>query len=196
MLSVSRITNRISALLIEQQAYDRARNYVHFDRLWWHPAALTECADLLTEYLRSWLQNRERISSDPMQLVILSPDTVRSNFGMIPISVLVAAQLGCRFAVWKEYADARYGTPAIVGPTDIGPLDCIVLQDVISRGHTLLRMAQSLRGTTWHLRLYLGAVLNNAEGEEPVRRTIEDAKEMGNHELEFAYVTSTQQLRA
>jgi phosphoribosylpyrophosphate synthetase len=188
------IRDRLMSLLQDAGAFDRQQKYVYFDRVWHHPDRLRDCAELVHQYVLGLIrQMSDRVPSDRSKLVILSPDSVRSDFGIIPVSVLVADRLGCRFAVWKELADIKWGTSAIIG-TDSHGLVCIVLQDVVRRGSTALRMAQAMKALEWEFLVYVAAVLNNRNEDRDAMAIAEQINSILGQRPEFRYILSTQQL--
>jgi phosphoribosylpyrophosphate synthetase len=182
---------QLKGLLLDSGAYNADKHFVYFDRIWHHPARLSTCAELIYQFLLE--QVHPHIPADRSQLVLLSPDAIRSNFGIIPVSVLVAAKLGCRFAVWKEMANLNWGTSAIMG-SDVPDLYCIALQDVVSRGHTAVRMAQSIKSRGWQFPLYFCAVLNNRDGPELVRRNLSKIEPILGQVPQFHYILSASDL--
>lgn len=158
-MAINEISQKFKDLLLDVGVYNKERRYVEFDRVWYEPKTLEYCADLVCDYLKA-IQEETEFPKDPTNIVLLSSDALRSDFGMLPISSVVANRLGYRFAVWKEMADIKWGTSSIMGTTLPG-LFCIVLQDVVSRGHTSIRIAQSMKSLDWKFAFYIAAVLNN-----------------------------------
>lgn len=190
------ISDRLKMLLRDADVFDKDENYVYFDRVWHRPDRLRDCAELVYQYLLGLIGGfGNRIPSDMFKVVILSPDSVRSNFGIIPVSVLVADKLGCRVAVWKELADIRWGTSAIMGSVDIRDLTCIALQDVVRRGSTALRMAKTMKELGWSFSLYVAAVLHNESEDRDVIARMEQVESILGERPEFRYIVSAKELK-
>jgi hypothetical protein len=175
------IKERLISLLIETQVYDSKLNYVNLDRVWINSIdSAQHCARLLADYIK-------RISVpgvilplgvDISSLVLLSPDTIRKNYGILPITILAASLLNCQFAVWKESTDFAIGSPRIHGPLET-PLNCVIVQDVIDRGVAIRRMIESLKRVKWTLKAMVCFIhrvhpSESIQSQEAIIRVIEE----------------------
>jgi hypothetical protein len=184
----------LARLITTHDAFDRSRRYVHFDRLWHSHDALDDASDCVYRYLTDLAgQLPESVLGDRGRLVLLSPDTARSSLGIIPVSVLVASRMGCRFAVWKEIADIRWASPALLGSTDAG-LVCFVLQDVVSSGRTAVRIAKSIKQLGWSFPLYVAAVYNNTDEDTGPEAVLQNIEPVLGHVPAFKYILSAREL--
>ncbi len=185
---------QLKRLLIESGAFEAAKDYVAFDQVWHDPLLLTTCADLVYQHFVELVErHRENIPVDKSRLVLLVPDAIRSNFGIMPVGVLVASRFGCRFAIWKEMADISWGTSAIMG-SELPDLHCIVLQDVVSRAHTAIRIAQSLKMRKWCFDMYVAVILNNKDEAEPALNNLKKIEQILGYKPEFDFMLSARHL--
>ena len=180
-------------LLKETNAYDDKRRFVNFDHLWYEPKNLKTSTDLIYNFI--WREFQHLIPEDRLRLVILSPDHVKSDFGIIPISVLVAHRIGCRFGVWKEFASIKWGTSAIIG-TKEPDLVCIVLQHVVQNGATAVRIAHAISemALDWKFQAFVAAVFKPEEGEN-LKDSLAEVANLLHFKPEFKYVVSTNDLK-
>jgi hypothetical protein len=188
------LAKNLKTLLTQANAVDVETNYVHFDRVWQKPNNLKYCADLVYLYLIELNKEFDNLLlEDKSSLVIISPDSVGTNLGIIPVSFLVANKIGCHVAVWKELADIRWGTSAVIGPSN-PDLICITLQDVVRHGTTALKIANSIKDLKWKFVLYLAAVLNHEEGDLAVKTTLIKVGEILEEIPKFRYILSRDDL--
>ena len=148
------LQGRFLDLCREVQVLDKRKQWVSLDRLWWEVEHRTHFAALTTEYLRLLLGSRP-----PETTVIVCPDTISSSFGVTPAVFIAAHALGCPVAVWQEVGDLAGHRPAMIG-TSRRRLDCLVVQDVIRHGITILKMLNALAHREWSLVAYACFVLN------------------------------------
>ena len=189
-MSDNEIAEKLRKLLLDVGAYNKEKHYVEFDRVWYEPKTLNYCADLICEYIRTI---QDQFPKETSNIILLSSDDLRSDFGIIPVSSVVANKLDYRFAVWKEMADIKWGTSSIMGNTTPG-LFCIVLQDVVSRGHTSIRIAQSMKTLDWKFAFYITVVLNNKHDGYSVDTTMDKISPILGTRPNFRYIVSASDL--
>jgi len=166
--------NELKSIIHKSGALNKKEKYIYFDRVWHEINNLSKWANITHKYLEEQIEElNNNFNCDISNLVILSPDTVRASYGIIPVSVIVSNLLGCRFAIWKEFADIKLGTSGIYGTNQEG-LTCIALQDVVRRGGTLTRMAFAVKKRKWNLALYISAIFNNEFGEKFVNNSLKE----------------------
>ena len=191
------ISDNLRLLIHEANAFDKAGHYINFDHIWQDPHKLKLCAEIIGQHLQLLVNDIVAGGINKSNLVLLTPDNIGGSLGILPISFLVAEKLELNIAVWKEYADVRWGTSAILGYREANAV-CILLQDVVDQGTTAIRVAQSIKELTWKFPVYSSVVLNSENekkgvmqsldkvslilGERPVFRNIISIKELVDRE--------------
>lgn len=157
--------------------------WVSLDRLWWEVGQRERFSELTVEYLRFLLG-----AYSPEQVIVVSPDTVSSSFGATPAVFLAAGKLGYRVAVWQELGDFAALSPIMIG-SRCTRLKCLVLQDVIRYGTTILKMRRSLAERRWDVISYACFVLNcpNVSRLEATQR---EYSERAGRELQIQYLAT------
>ncbi|MBU0973881.1 MAG: phosphoribosyltransferase [Proteobacteria bacterium] len=129
-------------------------NNINLDKLWINTKTKEKYAEIVEEYIRLLAQNSGKIED----IVIVTPDTISQNYGATPIVFLVAEKLGCKVAIWQEMGDFVNRRSWLIG--DIKPRKkCIIVQDVVRSGITVLKIMRSFQKLEWQLIKYAALVL-------------------------------------
>jgi hypothetical protein len=168
-----------------------SRPWLSLDRLWVEVNTRTALARVITEYLR-WVVNTMCPASGLESIVLVSPDTVSSAFGITPVLFIAADRLGVRAAVWQEQGDLVSNKPLLIG-SEARDLDCVVVQDVIRHGVTILKMRDSLEQRGWVLRAHVGLVLNCWEPAR-LQWTKDEFRRVTGNDLPLQYLLSVTEL--
>jgi hypothetical protein len=152
-------------------AIDLETGFIDIDNIWVSPKYRKDLISVIEMSLSLSIS-----SFTPARTILLSPDNLRRPFGLIPVVAYVAETLGAYMGVWKEAADFTTGLSKLYGPTGM-PLDCFILQDVISTGGTLLKMAPTLKKSEWNLKAYICLVLARPFSER-IKENLEQLRTM------------------
>lgn len=156
---LSEAAAELTLLISEFSAFDKPRRHVAFDRLWSAPDGLRQLALILERFISVVLPGL-----DPQRAVLLAPDTLSFTYGIAPAACIVADRLGLRFALWKEFGDVAWGRPLVFG-TEEEDLNCVVIQDVILTGTTILKIGASLAERRWRVAAYLSLISAASPGQ-------------------------------
>ena len=167
-------------LILQYGAFDRERSWVNLDQLWHVPRAFIPYTEVVRAYVRLELGDEL-----PPDTVFLVADTLRSSFGMLPAVAVVAHQLGCSLTVWKELGDLTWGLSRFF-PEPEPDKTCVVVQDVVRWGTTVLKIAADLKEHNWYLRAYL-AMVQVSGAESQLHATIEELKKTGQTTSDFRF---------
>ena len=174
---------------------DQKTRYVRFDPVWYDPGGITQIVDMVYEVLLTVL--RDTLPDDLSRLVLLSPINTRPDLGAIPIAVLLSQRMGCRFAVWKEYADVKWGSSAIIGVTT-EQLECIVLQHVVRHGTSAARIAQIIERDElhWDFKTYLAILYNDlgTSSEQAITDSLHEVKSLLGKQPTFYHIIAASEL--
>ncbi len=182
------IEEKFRQLLDKSQALDRNKHYVDFSHIWKDPSTLSDCAGLISEFLLQLnIDNKYIHYGHVDDLVLLSPDNLGGNFGIIPVTFTVAKTLGCKIAIWKEFANIEWGTSSLIGCTEKN-LKCILLQDVVDEGTTALKIASHIKELNWNFILYYAAVLNTNNREMNIEKTMTEVGEILGKKPDFKFI--------
>ena len=165
-------------LIRQYEAFDPERRWVNLDHLWHASGAFKSYTRLLIKYVR--LVMGDSLSPD---VVILAADTSRSSFGILPAAAVAAYELGCDFTIWKELGDLTWGIPRFFPEPEPGKT-CIILQDIVRWGTTVLKVAADLEDYDWSLLAYM-AVVQVSEGEERLQATLQELIDTGRTTADF-----------
>jgi len=137
------------ALINDASAIDAETYFINFDKIWTSPNFRGKLTSILERSLLVVAPNL-----DPLKSILVSPNSLRRPFSLIPTVSCLAAKMETYSAVWKEAGEFSTGRGIFLGPTDL-PLECFVFQDVIARGTTILKMAPAIKKTAWQMRAYI-----------------------------------------
>ncbi len=166
---------------------DKKKKWIYLDRLWWNEDSRKEYANIVTNYIQLLLRNENR-----EKVLLLTPDTISTSYGASPVVFIAADRLGCPIAVWEEMGDFFRRQPLIIGTEGLGK-ECLVIQDVIKSGTTILKMMNSLKKRQWEVIGYIGLVLNCSDQIKLEATKYEYKKFMGN-ELAIEYLVNLDEL--
>lgn len=177
------------------EVFDKEKQVISFDHVWYDPNNLQECSSIIYTY---FFEQNDAISpllkKDLSRLMLISPDIIGENLGVLPLSFFIAQKIGCQVSVWKELADIKWGTSAILGDIQ-SSYDCILLQDVIHQGATALKVAHNLKGLNWNLVAYLGIILDNKNGPDNVNQTLSKIGGLFGSTPIFEYILTVNDLQ-
>lgn len=183
------IFGEASEMVIEvidrSKAMDPETCFIDFDKIWIDPAFRK---DLISAIEKSIFSLPGSIT--PSNTVLVCPDNLRKPYGLIPAIGCVANNLDTYMAVWKEGADYITGLSKLYGPKDTS-LDCIIFQDVVSSGGTILKMSSALKRTTWNIRAHIGLVRSsvNEDRIEANLKELSSIMDTSPLPIPFYYVT-------
>ena len=180
-------------LIRETGAFDKSRHLVYFDRIWHRPDKLRICADIIYQKLANIEEGLLKSGINKANLVLLTADSVEGNLGIVPMGFFIAEKLGWHMAIWKEYADVRWGTSAILGYREYNAT-CILLQDVVDQGTIAIRIAQSIKTLSWKFAVYFSAVLNSENADNGVNNSLDKASLILGERPVFHYIISADEL--
>lgn len=187
------ISDKLRVLIRQANAYDKPRHYINFDQIWQDPQTLRDCTELITHYLANLVEELIAKGTDRSKIVLLTPDSVGGALGILPIGFLAASKLDLKIAVWKEYADVRWGTSAIIGFKEHAA-SCILLQDVVDQGTTAIRVAQNINELAWKFPIYASAVLNSENDAMAVDQSLGKVSLILGEKPVFRYIISEKEL--
>jgi hypothetical protein len=172
----------------EAGVYDEETKYVALDKLWRKP-------ELFVRYVRSIVGFVRYATTDKLSkpLLLIIPENITASYGILPAGSVAAYELKCALGIWREFGDVTWGRSKYFGPP-VGQYDCVVLQDVVRYGSTILNIANTLGAQDLRILAYLAMVLNSVSNafHEPTRKEyVEEAKEP----LTFLYMASVRDLR-
>ena len=185
---LSGLRGRFVQLCRDLKVVNESKQWVHVDRLWYEVEARTSFAQIVADYVRALMG-----SCLPEETIILTPDTISSSYGVAPLVFIAAHELKCRAAVWQEVGDFARGKPLLIGP-DHRDLKCIVLQDVIRHGTTILKILPTLQPLRWDLVAYACFVMNSQYPEQ-LERTKREYRERTGCDLNLQYLVTAADLR-
>lgn len=185
------IAHSIRSLMYTASALNKSKNYVNFYRLWLNQDIADECGALIAEFIKDINSSQKYYSFDNLvNLVIISPDNIGGNLGVIPITFTVAKTIGCKkVAIWQEFADLKWGTPSLISSGETN-LDCIILQDVVDKGTVAIKIAHAIKELKWNLRLIVAVVLNPSRTGADMQKTISEIYKIIGYEPDFKYIMS------
>lgn len=188
------ISKQIQLLIKDTSAFDKGKKYVNFSHIWVEPNNLEKCAKLVIDYLQELNKDNNYFQPEEIDnLVILSPDNIGGNLGIVPVAFKIAESLGCKAAVWKEFADIKWGTSRIIG-TQKPNQKCIVLQDVVDEGTTAIKIALSIKEIKWKFILYITVVFNPEIRESKITDSLSQVGEILGEPPDFRYIVSINSL--
>jgi hypothetical protein len=171
----------------EVSVVDKSHHWVHIDRLWWEVDTRTRFSRIVAQYLRLLLENYS-----PEQTIIVTPDTISSSFGITPLVFIAGQGLGYPVAIWQEIGDFATNKSILIG-TRRSHLKCLVLQDVIRHGTTILKMLGSFTERQWDLTCYACLALN-CRHHSLLERTKQEYRERTGRELDMQYLVTADTL--
>ena len=184
-------SKKLKSLLNQAEAFNESRNYIYFDRIWGNPENIRKCAELFYEEIL--ILNKKASFIQNPNPVILSADSAGGNMGIIPVSFFVAEKLNCPATIWKELANIQWGTAAILGNPKPNQ-SCILLQDVVDHGTTIVKVAHTVKELNWKLILYLTGVINNKKGVDDVNMSLDIVENLLGERPKFHYIASIEEL--
>jgi orotate phosphoribosyltransferase-like protein len=179
--------------LQEAKTFDEKRHYVNFDYIWQKPELMEKCAEVIFEHILYLDSKHEILPKNKKGLLVICADNVDGNIGIIPISFLVAMKLNCAAAIWKEMANIELGTNEILGKK-YSKKTCILIQDVISRGTTGIKVSHGLKKNNWKFGLYISAILNNRNGDSDIKNSISRINDVLGHAPFFSFLAKAEDL--
>jgi hypothetical protein len=186
----------LKALLENLDLYDPSTHFVDFDPIWYRAERINDVVNLIEAFLYDELS--EILTPDNKNLLLISPINTRPDLGILPITVLLAERMKCSFAVWKEYADIKWGYSAIAGDKKSSYV-CIILQHVVRQGTTGVRIAHLVakEDLPWSLRAYVAVILNSVSmfGEYGVQDSLNEIEAILNHRPLFKRILSVEDLK-
>lgn len=175
-------------LINKAEAYSAEKKYVDFSAIWQNPNHLKVCAEVMCSFLLEINGNDRYFSRENLDsLVLVSPDSLGGNLGIIPATILISQYMGCKLSVWKELADIQWGTSAITG-CKLRNLNCILIQDVVDEGTTAMKMVPHLKDLNWKLVLYYSAVFNPSYSKGNKDQTMHKLADMLGYNTEFVSI--------
>jgi hypothetical protein len=190
LMNFPKLRHDFVALCREADIVDKRRGWVNIDQLWWEPDTRSRFASIVAAYIGILAQGTETQSR--RQTVVVTPDTVSSSYGIAPVIFIAAHELGYPVAVWQEIGDFAAHKPLLIGTRRTG-LRCIVLQDTIRHGTTVLKIIDSLKRREWDLVVYASFALNCRHPHQ-LQSTKEQYREMTGDDLNLQYLATADEL--
>jgi hypothetical protein len=153
-----RLEEELLSLINDAEALDSSRQWLRMNHLWFEPIHRRKCTELITSYLNyvtNWSDDK----------VILYLDGVASLYGVLPLMGEVGSSLGCKLAVWRELGQIILTEPWLLPSRVPKGLSCVVFQDVVGRGATLLKAIDDLSRVNWSVTHYV-CLVKTKEGRE------------------------------
>jgi orotate phosphoribosyltransferase len=144
------IASELLDIVNSAKAMDEKTHFINFDYIWMFPNTSKRLNELIIKLITVIEPEFE-----PSKYVLLCSDNLREPYGLIPSLCSIASRLYTHIAIWKEVADFSTGRGHIYGPTKTS-LKCLVFQDIISRGTTMVKMAAAIKSCNWEVKTYFG----------------------------------------
>jgi orotate phosphoribosyltransferase len=185
--SIDSLRKSFALLCRNSNVTDKEKRWVYLDRLWWNVKARDEYVKILLQYISILLSD-----TITEKTILISPDTVSCSYGASPAIFIAAHELKINVAVWQEVGDYFNKRPLLIG-TNSPDLNCIVIQDVIRSGTTILKMMDLLQARNWSLFSYCGLLLNCTDSSK-LQKTKEEYFIRHKELLSINYLLSIDEL--
>jgi orotate phosphoribosyltransferase-like protein len=132
-------------------AYDKKSKWLSLNNLWYSPKYRGKYISIVMNFLGdaiTW--------SDKHVLLVL--DGAASTSGLIPIIGQFTEEVGCRLAIWKEMVPVSISESWLLPSRLDKHLNCVLLQDVVSKGSTLRRVAADVNLARWKVEGFFALV--------------------------------------
>ena len=182
------IKRQLKELISSSSVYDEEKKYFDFSKIWSNPEKLICCSNLISSYIENEVFANLKISKkEQKKYILVSADNIGSSFGTIPIAFRISEIMGFQNAVWKEYSNITWGTPALFGNGNDNDT-CIVLQDVVDEGTTAIKLAYDLKNNNWKFLLYIAIVYNPAVKGATIESTLSSIERILGEKPKFFYI--------
>lgn len=166
---------------------NKSKKWIHLDQLWWNEETRAEYASIVTDYIQILIRDASK-----EKVLLLTPNTISTSYGASPVVFIAADRLGCPIAVWEEIGDFFRRQPLLIGTSGLRK-ECLVIQDVIKSGTTILKMMSALKKRQWEVIGYVGLVLNCSDSQKLDATRSEYKKFMGT-DLVINYLVDVDEL--
>ena len=173
------LRNALRKLISKTHAYNERKHWVSLDPLWYHHKHREPYTSIVESYLDCLF------GSGLQDYVLLCSDTITPAFGLLPVAMLVAHSKRCSFAVWKELGSITWGDSRLYFDSD-KPVRCVVLQDVVRHGTTLLKMSEELDAKYWAI-VSCVAMVKNSYDPGLLQKTLDQLANQENVASEFFF---------
>jgi hypothetical protein len=140
-------------------ALDSSRRWLELNRLWLETEHRKRSTELITGYL-------SLIKDWSAGTVLLYLDGITSSYGVLPLLGNVTSTLGCKLAIWRELGQVVLAEPWLLPSIVPTGLSCVVFQDVVGRGTTLLKAIDDLTRVNWSVTDFVCLVNKTADARD------------------------------
>ena len=104
----------LKEILSQNNVYNNESRYIEFDRTWCSASQLKEISEIIYHNLKK-LQQKYLLPWDFSNMILILPDPIGGNLGILPVGFYLAELLSCPTCIWKEFANINLGTPKLFG---------------------------------------------------------------------------------
>ena len=158
------LDRRLYNLIIDTGSTLSSGRWVHINQLWLEPKQRNSCIDIIVQYLGS-------VTPWSEETVLLCLDGVAGAYGILPLMGSVASRLGCKLAIWRELGQVTLTEPWLLPSKLPAGLECVVFQDVISRGTTLVKAIDDLARVNWSVS-HVACLIKTSRGSDALEEAL------------------------